>query len=429
LQTKHTSVAEAPNNQPVKEKNQEKETENLEKSAFCAVPLASYACFGGQSRGRVYEEPESLTRSPFQRDRDRIIHASAFRRLKGKTQVFVTSEGDHYRTRLTHTLEVAQIARSLARALHVDEDLTEAIALAHDLGHTPFAHIGEDFLRDCMKPYDGFEHNDQSLRILTKLERKYPGWPGLNLTWETLEGVVKHNGPVHPNKEGKLPATLYEFQHDMDLEIDSYASLEAQIAAISDDIAYNNHDVEDGLRAGLFTLADLEKLALMQPIITHVRTTWPDISEHYVIQETIREMIGVMVEDVLAETTRRLSAINPESAQDIRAAGQMTVAFSPEIYTKVEELRAFLLKRMYRHYTVNRIWKKVERIIPDLFQTFMTHYNMLPDPWQIRVEQAGGLIDNVAQARIVCDYIAGMTDRYAVREHKRLFDLSDFHTY
>jgi dGTPase len=390
---------------------------------YCALPLVSYACRPDRSKGRVYEENESATRTPFQRDRDRIIHASAFRRLKYKTQVFVYHEGDHYRTRLSHTLEVSQIARSIARALMVDEDLTEAVALAHDLGHTPFAHIGEDFLKECMKPYDGFEHNDQSLRVLTKLERKYPGWPGLNMSWETLEGVVKHNGPIVIKEGEKMPTTLKDIQTMTDLRLDTYASLEAQVAAIADDIAYNNHDVEDGLRAGMFRLEDLEKLELMKPIIAQVKVDWPEIDEHYIIQETIREMIGTMVEDVLAETKERLAVLDPKDVEDIRKAECQTVAFSSDMYTKVEELRAFLYKRMYKHYTVNRIMIKVERIIPDLFNTFMKHYKLLPDHWQIRVEEAGGLIDNVAQARIVCDYIAGMTDRYAIREHEKLFDL------
>jgi len=331
---------------------------------YCALPMAVYACRPDQSLGRLHEENESATRTPYQRDRDRIIHASAFRRLKYKTQVFVYHEGDHYRTRLSHTLEVAQIARSIARALLVDEDLTEAVALAHDLGHTPFAHIGEEYLAECMEKYDGFEHNDQSLRVVTKLERKYPGWQGLNLSWETLEGIVKHNGPVTIKDGAKLPTTLKDIQLQTDLRLDTYASMEAQVAAIADDIAYNNHDVEDGLRAGMFALSDLEELTLMAPIIAQVKANWPDIEEHYIIQETIREMIGAMVNDVLSETKSRLDALDPKDIEDIRNADQQTVAFSADMYTKVEELRAFLLKRMYRHYTVNRIWVKVEKIIP-----------------------------------------------------------------
>lgn len=406
----------------IKENEEDGKEETLAYN-YCAMPLAAYACRPDQTIGRLHEENESATRSPFQRDRDRIIHASAFRRLKYKTQVFVYHEGDHFRTRLSHTLEVAQIARSIARALYVNEDLAEGVALAHDLGHTPFAHIGEEYLSECMKPFDGFEHNDQSLRVLTTLERKYPGWPGLNLTWETLEGVVKHNGPVILKEGKKLPATLAEIQKQTDLRLNTYASLEAQVAAIADDIAYNNHDVEDGLRANMFGLKDLEGLALMGPILNKVRADWPDVSEHYVIQESIREMIGAMVTDVLEETKKRLLDVNPQSPEDVRMASQQMVAFSPTMYTMVEELRAFLLKRMYRHYTVNRIWTKVERMIPELFNAFMKQYKLLPDHWQKRVEEAGGLIDNIAQARIVCDYIAGMTDRYAIREHERLFDL------
>ena len=401
----------------------EEKTDDQPDYNYCALPMAVYACRPDQSLGRLHEENESATRTPYQRDRDRIIHASAFRRLKYKTQVFVYHEGDHYRTRLSHTLEVAQIARSIARALMVDEDLTEAVALAHDLGHTPFAHIGEEYLAECMEKYDGFEHNDQSLRVVTELERKYPAWRGLNLSWETLEGIVKHNGPVTIKDGAKLPTTLKDIQLQTDLRLDTYASMEAQVAAIADDIAYNNHDVEDGLRAGMFALSDLEELTLMAPIIAQVKANWPDVEEHYIIQETIREMIGAMVNDVLSETKSRLEALDPKDIEDIRNADQQTVAFSADMYTKVEELRAFLLKRMYRHYTVNRIWVKVEKIIPDLFNIFMKHYKLLPDHWQIRVEEAGGLIDNVAQARIVCDYIAGMTDRYAIREHEKIFDL------
>ncbi len=399
-----------------------KEAEGQDQSAYnyCAMPLAAWACRPDESLGRIYEEPESATRTPFQRDRDRIIHASAFRRLKAKTQVFVSHEGDHFRTRLTHTLEVAQITRSLARALMVNEDLAEAIALSHDLGHTPFAHIGEDYLAECMKPYGGFEHNDQSLRIVTQLERKYPGWPGLNLTWETLEGIVKHNGPI---EKDELPTTLREILHQSDLRIKTHASLEAQIAAISDDIAYNNHDVEDGLRAGMFDLDDLSQLELLGPIIRQAKQDWPDVGEHYILQETVREMIGAMVTDVLEETRARLNDLKPKSAEDIRMAGRQMVAFSDEMSRNVEELRAFLYKKMYRHYTVNRIWLKVEKIIPELFEAFMKNHQMLPDHWQRRVEEAGGLIDDIKQARIVCDYIAGMTDRYAMREHERMFDL------
>lgn len=388
-------------------------------AGFCAQPLASYACRPDRSRGRVYAQAESLYRTPWQRDRDRIIHCTAFRRLKYKTQVFIKHDGDHYRTRLTHTLEVAQIARTLARALCVNEDLTEAVALSHDLGHTPFAHGGEEALARCMAPYGGFSHNDQSLRVLTVLERKYPGWPGLNLTWETLEGIVKHNGPV----QGDLPWTLQEVQAMVDLQPETHASLEAQIAGLSDDIAYNNHDVEDGLRAGLFHVADLEALDLLGEVIDYVRAEYEGISDHYLIQETIREMIGRMVTDVLEETRSRLVLIRPESPDEVRAAGQNIVGFSEEMEEKVDALRDFLFERMYRHYTQNRLWGKVERIVTGLFDAFLENHRLLPTEWQQRVDEAGGATEERVRARIVADYIAGMTDRYAVAEHEKIYNL------
>ncbi len=386
---------------------------------YCALPLARYACRPDRTRGRIYPEPESETRTPFQRDRDRIIHCSAFRRLKYKTQVFVYHDGDHYRTRLTHTLEVAQIARTLARALMVNEDLAEAVALAHDLGHTPFAHMGEVYLAKCMAPYGGFDHNDQSLRVLTALEKRYPRWPGLNLTWETLEGVVKHNGPVTEKPNYMLEQVLDK----ADLEIESHASLEAQVAAIADDIAYNNHDVEDGLRAGLFTMDDLMSVKLLADIKERVLDVYPDLTDHYLVHEMIREMIGAMVNDVLMETRKRLEKLGPETVDEVRWAGVQLVAFSDTMRKRVDELRDFLFQHMYRHYTVNRIWLKVEKIIPDLYKAFFETPKVFPDHWQRRVEEAGGLNNDIARARIVCDYIAGMTDRYAIREHERLFDL------
>lgn len=386
---------------------------------YCALPLAAYACRPDQSRGRVYEEPESAHRTPYQRDRDRIIHASAFRRLKYKTQVFVYHEGDHYRTRLTHTLEVAQITRSIARALMVNEDLAEAVALAHDLGHTPFAHIGEEYLARCMEPYGGFEHNDQSLRVLTTLERKYPRWNGLNLSWETLEGVVKHNGPM----DGVPHIAVSEYQKQADLDLTSHASIEAQVAALSDDIAYNNHDVEDGLRAHLFTLADLKEISLLGRVMTEIEAEHGELGQRYLVQEMIREMIGAMVTDVLTQTNKNLRDLEPQSPEDVRQAGRQIVAFSPDMREQVNELRRFLYERMYRHHSVMRIWVKVERIITELFTAFVDTPKLLPESWQARIAEAGDPQDKAVCARIVCDYIAGMTDRYAIREHERLFDL------
>lgn len=386
---------------------------------YCALPLAGYACRPDQSKGRVHEEQESEMRTCYQRDRDRIIHASAFRRLKYKTQVFVYHEGDHYRTRLSHTLEVAQIARSIARELMVNEDLAEGVALAHDLGHTPFAHTGEEILAACMEPFGGFEHNDQSLRVLTHLERKYPNWPGLNLTWETLEGVVKHNGPV----EGALPTTLAEVQTQTDLLLGTHASIEAQVAALSDDIAYNNHDVEDGLRAGMFTLDDLREQSLLAPVIAKAEAAYPGLEEKILVHEIIREMIGTMVRDVIEETRRRLDKVDPQSVDDVRHAGMQIVAFSPEMEERVNALRTFLFARMYHHFTVKRVRLKVDRIVKDLFDAFLDGVDLLPDNWQDRVKSAGGEADKTLRARVVADYIAGMTDRYAIREHERLFDL------
>lgn len=388
-------------------------------SSYCAMPLARYACRPDQTRGRIYEEKASTNRSSFQRDRDRIIHASAFRRLKYKTQVFVYHEGDHYRTRLSHTLEVAQVTRSLARSLMVNEDLAEAIALAHDLGHTPFAHIGEVYLQRAMEPYGGFDHNDQSLRVLTTLERKYPQWNGLNLTWETLEGVVKHNGPV----TGDIPIALSELREKVDLPLQGYASIEAQIAAISDDVAYNNHDVEDGLRAGLFSIAELEEIEILKRALKLVRSEYSNLDERYLVYEMIREMIGSMAEDVLHVSRSNLKDLDPSNVDDVRSADHQIVAFSDEMREMVDELRQFLYARMYRHFSINRIWLKVERIIGDLFTAFLDQYQLLPDNWQRRVEEAGGLDNMQIRARVVCDYIAGMTDRYAIREHERLFDL------
>jgi len=386
---------------------------------YCAVPLAPYACRADQSQGRLVNEPESENRTCFQRDRDRVIHASAFRRLKYKTQVFVYSHGDNYRTRLTHTLEVAQIARTLARALFVNEDLAEVVALAHDLGHAPFAHTGEDALVECMKNLGGFEHNDQSLRVVSALEEKYPEFDGLNLTWETLEGIVKHNGPV----KGKLPYTLYNIQKETDLRLKTFATLEAQVAAISDDIAYNNHDVQDGLSAGLFDLDDLvAQVPMMARIITKTLSKYPELPEVKFHAEIIREMIGDMVEDVLTETRKRLADNKVETVEDIRGAQTQMVAFSPAMFDQVQELRRFLWNNMYKHYTVNRMRIKAERIVGDLFDVFLQHPECLPDEWHGKVTDAGK--DKNAKARIVCDYIAGMTDRYALVEHARLFDLS-----
>ena len=383
--------------------------------------LAPYATLPWASRGRLHRESESPTRSPFQRDRDRIIHSTAFRRLKHKTQVFVYHEGDHYRTRLTHSLEVAQIARTICRTLRLDEDLGEAVALAHDLGHTPFGHAGEEALHAAMQPYGGFDHNAQTLRILTKLEERYAEFNGLNLTWETLEGAVKHNGPLLKDGRtlGQLPAAIVEYCQDHDLELGGYAGPEAQIAALSDDIAYNNHDIDDGLRAGLFEVADLMELPLVGEMFSIVTQKYPGIGHARLIHEAVRRVINAMVEDVLGETRRRLEQAAATSVADIRALGQPVVAFSPHMAATDRTVKAFLYKRMYEHWKLNRSHSKARRVVTDLFGLLFAEPNCLPPPWRERAEQAG----TQARARLVADYIAGMTDRFALDEHRRLFDL------
>ncbi len=376
---------------------------------------APFACRPEASRGRLHAEAESATRTCFQRDRDRIIHSTAFRRLQYKTQVFVSHEGDHYRTRLTHSLEVAQIARSIARAMALDEDLAEALALAHDLGHTPFGHAGEDALDLAMRAFGGFSHNDQTLRVLTTLERRYAGFDGLNLTWETLEGTVKHNGPLDP---AHLPRTISDYVRRHDLEITTWPAAEAQVAALSDDIAYNNHDIDDGLRAGLFAVADLADLPLVGPMFAEVAARHPGLEESRLVHEAIRRVIDRMVNDCIAETRRRIAAAKIERTDDIRALGRPVVAFSDEMRANDRALRAFLMERMYRHYRVSRMAAKARRIVGELFGVFCSDPLCLPTEWRAQTRGAG----TVETARVVADYIAGMTDRFALDEHWRLFD-------
>ncbi len=380
---------------------------------------AGFAEDPARSRGRLHPEADSPTRTPFARDRDRVIHATAFRRLKGKTQVFVAHEGDYYRTRLTHSLEVAQIARSVAHAMGLDDDLAEAVALAHDLGHPPFAHAGEDELQRCMAPYGGFDHNVQTFRVCTELESRYPGFPGLNLTWETLEGVVKHNGPALDRLAEPAWAPVARYNRLQDLRLSTYASAEAQVAAISDDIAYNNHDVDDGVRAGLFTIADLAEVPLIGPILAQTRKDWPGIDDRMLRLESVRRMIGAMADDVLAETARRAAEAKVETAEDVRRMDRALVAFAPEMFEDLARLRAFLHERMYRHYKVNRTRSQARRMLTELFRLFMAEPEVLPPNWQALTEGA----DEPARARAVCDYLAGMTDRYLLEEHRRLFHL------
>lgn len=383
--------------------------------------FAPFATLSERSRGRRIQEPPSRTRTPFQRDRDRIIHSSAFRRLKQKTQVFVAHEGDHFRTRLTHSIEVTQIARSLARTLRLDEDLAESLALAHDLGHAPFGHTGEDVLNECMAPFGGFDHNAQTLRIVTKLERRYPDFDGLNLTWETLEGLVKHNGPLLVGQRTlqDLPQAIVEYCGDHDLELASFAGPEAQVAALSDDIAYNNHDIDDGLKAGLFTIDDICSVPLVGDMFATVRRSYPGLDTTRLIGEVVRRLIGVWIDDLEMETRRRIDTYRPETVEDVRAMSVPLVAFSDAMDQEQAPLREFLYQRMYRHWKVDRKRSQAKRILKSLFDTFFNEPGILPPIWgELATSREGS-----ARARVVCDYIAGMTDVYAIDEYKKLFSV------
>ena len=380
---------------------------------------ANFACRPERSRGRLHPETESTLRTAFQRDRDRVIHSTAFRRLKHKTQVFVYHEGDHYRTRLTHSIEVAQIARTLARSLAVEEDLAEVVALAHDLGHTPFGHTGEDALHEVMTNFGGFDHNAQTLRILTQLEQRYAEFDGLNLTWEALEGVVKHNGPLlgpHAARRQALPAAIDEYAHRQDLGLDTWPALEAQLAALADDIAYNTHDIDDGLRAGLFTIDDLREVALIGPIIAVVERRYGALPLSRFIGETMRRMIDTMVSDLLNATRTQLQRRAPLSPDEIRHAGEPTAQFSPQLHQAIQGLRSFLHARMYRHDRIIRVRAHASKVVRELFAMFLAAPRLLPPEWSIRA----GAPSDLKTARLVADYIAGMTDKFALEEHARL---------
>ncbi len=385
-------------------------------------PRAPYATDPARTRGRLFPEPESPTRTPFQRDRDRIIHSTAFRRLKHKTQVFIAHEGDHYRTRLTHSIEVAQIARALARALRGDEDLAEAVALVHDFGHTPFGHTGEDALNAKMVQWGGFDHNAQSLRIVTRLERRYAEFDGLNLSWETLEGLVKHNGPLADAKgeglHGPLPATIRSYNELHDLELDRFAGIEAQCAAIADDIAYNTHDIDDGLRSGLLELDMLEELALPGRILRAVRERYPALDEVRIGHELMRRQITMMVEDVIAAANANLARLRPDSAEAVRGAGEPIVTFTSRMAAEEKELKAFLYKHLYRHPEVMRVRADAEKIVSDLFDVYFADPRAMPEGWREGLD----LAEDRVKARHVADFLAGMTDTYAQKEHRRLFD-------
>ncbi len=390
---------------------------------FQPPPRQAFACDPAHGRGRCHAEPESPMRTAYQRDRDRILHSTAFRRLKHKTQVFVFHEGDHYRTRLTHSLEVAQIARSIARALGLDEDLAEALSLAHDLGHTPFGHAGEEALDAAMAPWGGFDHNVQTFRLLTVLERRYAAFDGLNLTWETLEGTVKHNGPLigaganARSKARNLAAAFTDFcATGMDLRLDTWPGAEAQVAALSDDIAYNNHDIDDGLRAGLFPIDTMAAAPLAGPVFTAVLARHRGLDEARLINEAIRRIINIMVSDLVAETQRRIDAARPADADAVRLLGRPLVAFSPGMEIANRELKAFLFQHMYRHERINRMTADARRVVGTLFDRYRDAPARLPVEWQRQREDR----DETHGMRVIADYIAGMTDRYALQEYARL---------
>ena len=378
-------------------------------------PLACYAVSSATARGRLHHEPEATTRSPWQRDRDRIIHSSAFRKLQYKTQVFVNHEGDFYRTRLTHSIEVAQIARSIARTLGLDEDLTEALALAHDLGHPPFGHAGEDALNMAMKPFGGFDHNAQSLRIVTLLESRYAGWDGLNLTWETLEGLVKHNGPLrHPT------AYIVDYNERHKLDLHTQPSAEAQVAAIADDVAYHSHDLDDGLRARLFSIDDLAHLPLVGESLAAARIASLDMPPPRLRHEMLRRVINAMVLDLITETQRRVAKLDPAGPDAVRRHKHRVVDFSPAMADANQAIKSFLFSRMYRHWRVNRMSAKARRLTEALYRILHDDPTLLPEDWRVRAGEGG----MQRSATIVGDYIAGMTDRYAMDEYRRLTDIS-----
>ena len=380
--------------------------------------FAAYACQTSESRGRLWPERMSTFRSPWQRDRDRIIHSSAFRRLKHKTQVFVEQDGeayrgDYYRTRLTHTIEVAQVARTIAGALDLNPDLAETVALAHDLGHPPFGHTGEDALAQLMAPYGGFDHNAQALRIVTRLERHYADFDGLNLTWESLEGIAKHNGPV----VGPLPYALAEVNDRWDLELHTNASAEAQVAAVADDIAYNHHDLHDGLRARLFTEDDLAQLPVVGEAFAQVDALHPGLDPMRRRHEALRRVFGVMVEDVIAVARNRLTSLQPSHVQEIREMDGPVIRFSKPLYQNLKAIKGFLFTRMYRAPSVVVERKRVTQMLNGLFPLFMADTARMPESWR---EVADAADDDTGRARVVLDYVAGMTDRFAISEAERL---------
>ena len=371
------------------------------------------------TKGRLYKEPEDKNRSVFQRDRDRIIHSSSFRRLEHKTQVFVHHVGDHYRSRLTHTIEVSQIARTISRSLSIDEDLAEAISLAHDLGHTPFGHAGEDALNDAMKKFGGFDHNAHTLRIITYLEKKYRDFDGLNLSWETLEGIVKHNGPF---KKKKIPYAIKEYiKKGMDLELDTWCGPEAQVSSLSDDIAYFSHDIEDGIRADFFTIENiLEEFSILKHFKKNYKKVDFDKDMKRLVNEVKRYIISKLIDDLIEETKKNIISINPQSAADVRQLKHPLISFSKQMDLYIDEIRTFLMSKMYKHWKINIMTSKAKRILTELFNIYIQETDLLPLQWNKMLINS----DKTTKARVISDYIAGMTDRFAIKEYQKFFDTS-----
>ena len=381
--------------------------------------LAVYATHSEKTRGRLYPEQEAPYRTCFQRDRDRIIHSEAFRRLESKTQVFVYHEGSSLRTRLTHSLEVSQITRSLCRMLGLNKDLGEALALAHDLGHTPFGHAGEMALNECMLDFGGFDHNAHSLKIVTKLEQKYPRFDGINLSWETLEGLVKHNGPLIGEGFPPLPLEIAEYNAVQDLELDGYPGAEAQVASLADDIAYSNHDTDDGLKTGLITVEEISSVDFFKRHYEQVKKEYPSVEHSRIVAETVRRMINDMILDVAEASRKNLAELNPQSVEDIRSCGRPVIDFSDGMKKQMADLKGFLFPNMYRHYKINQMTSKGKRIIKDLFTLLFAENNILPTLWQRKVRQCA---EPKQKARIIADFVAGLTDASAIELHTRLFD-------
>ena len=378
---------------------------------------AKYATFSNNSKGRLYTENESQHRNPFHRDKDRIIHSEHFRLLKHKTQVFIAHTEDYYRTRLTHSIEVSQIARTIARILKLDEDLSEVLALSHDLGHPPFSHSGEEALDECMAEFGGFDHNVQTLKIVTRLEKRYPDFDGLNLSWETLEGILKHNGPINNYKKNSpIGFFIEDYISQYDLEINTYASLEAQISSLSDDIAYNNHDIDDGFRANKFKIKDICEIPLIDKIYKDIIKEYTRIDDFMIIQELVRRLIGFMVNDLLEQTTKNIEILNPKNVKDIRLHDNPIAAFSHNMKKQDKELRKFLYERVYSHSSMDKDRNNARKIIKELFDALINNNDLLPS--QVYQLCKGKSLSD--KAFIICDFIASMTDRSATANHAKV---------